>query len=161
MKTETKTRTSNITFPRRRTALTKKEQAEAAVRKFEDAQRAVLEFMEDNEELFEVFMELTEEYNTQLAEARGAIRQVESERSFQIGPFNRAKDSTEVEGYDPRYMPNRILNMEGVVKSIDTKTVDALLASGKIKFEDVKDAKTKSPGRTPSLRGPKDITLNP
>lgn len=160
-RTQEKTKTKKeITFARRSNKLTPREIAEQKVHAFELSQRRLREFAEENEELFDVLLDLVDAYNADLAEARDSLRNVSTPNGFQMGPFHRAKDSADTVSYNPKFVPHRILNMEGVVKNVDTKVIERLLSDGKITYDDVKDAREEKPGRTPSIRGPKDITIS-
>ena len=151
-----------VFYAGRNTKKTPRQIATIKIRQFESSQRALNDFIFEHlaQEQLEALFELIDKYNSDLADAKDAIRNVSSATPVQIGAFQRAKNTKETVTYNPKYIPNRILAMPGVVKSVDTKKINELILSGEITVEDMEDAKEMQPGRTPSVRAPKAVVFD-
>jgi hypothetical protein len=132
----------------------------AAVRAFEAVQANLREFIDENPEVFQELFELVEEYNQVLAGAKAEMKELSTEETINIGPFTRSKNSQEQEVYNPDKLPVAVLQVPGVVTAVDTKVIRNLLASGHVDFSSVKAARSTSPGKSPSVRGPKPVVID-
>jgi hypothetical protein len=155
----TRVNTKNVEATIRNRPTDAKTKAAEAVRKFERAQEIIREFAEDNSSLFGVFLELADDYNAALDNAKTTLRGCSTKTPINLGPFNRAKDTTPVTTYAADRLPNSYLLVPGVVKEIDAKLVDALVKDGSFDAGAVKSAKGEKAGRAPSVRGPKEISV--
>jgi len=137
----------------------KKSRATRVIQEFTDVQTAVRQYMEDNSEVFDKFLDLADAYNAALGEAKEAIRGVSSGTKFAIGPISRAADSKEKVVYDADALPDSVLLTPGVIEKINAKKLDELIAAGVVAQSDVKDARREVAGNAPNVYGPKEITV--
>ena len=109
--------------------------------------------------MFGVLLELAEDYNVALNQAKDAMRDCKTKTPLPIGDFHRAKDTDPVTTYRPDLMPNSYLLVPGVIKEVDAKRVAELVKNGSFDPDSLKKAKGSKPGRAPAVRGPKEISV--
>ena len=128
-----------------------------AVTKFMDTREQLKDFMEENQDVMDAFIAISEEYNADLNDAKGYIREIDTDGRLSFGLFVRSKPPTKIV-YDPTKVDIEILTIPGVIKSLDTKIVEGLVQQGKISAEKVNAARMSTKG-TPRISGPKPIEV--
>ena len=131
--------------------------ARKSITRFMDTRERLKDFMDENQEMMSTFIALTEEYNADLNDAKGDIREVETDGRWSFGPFVRGKAPISTV-YDPTKVDTEVLIIPGVVKAIDTKIVEGLVQEGRITADQVNPAKGAKRG-TPRVSGPKTIEV--
>ena len=126
-----------------------------AVAEFEKIRGHLLKFMETNSSTMDEFFALVEDYNRSLVVSKDLVRQHSDPGAFKLGPLSRSAKPRYVK-YDPKKVAPEILKIPGVIKDLDYKKIDSLVATGMIVEEDVASAKTVTYGSA-RVTGPKEI----
>lgn len=119
----------------------------------------LLAFVRANQEVFDEFFELLDRRNAAITSVKAGLRDLTTEEVYKSGLFTRSKITTSVT-FDPEDLPKEVLDIPGVIKSIDAGKVEALIKSGDIAFDDVALARHLVKG-SPKIYGPKEevVTL--
>lgn len=98
---------------------------------FMQKRAALLSFIEENRQLYDIYLRLVNDYNQAVATMEHHLRTMQTAERIVAGPFMRtAVSKTKV--YNPLRLPAMVLGSPGVVKSVDAKAVDDLITTGKI-----------------------------
>ena len=136
---------------------TTKKKADEAVDAFEDARNAIKEFIEDNQQVFDIFYDLSERYNRLLADAKDSVRAVDGQEQFSYQSFRRTK-APESWKYEAHKLPAEVLQTPGVVGRVVNKVIENGLITGAFKIEQVEPARSKKFG-SPKVLAPKEISV--
>ena len=117
-----------------------------------EVQEDLVKLQNDNPEVFEMFYNLTERYNTSWDECKNLLKSVETDQALRIGPFSRDRKSVTTK-FKPSLIPDAVLAMPGVVKTVDDKLIAELITQGIISQSEIEDARYEY-ARTPSIRSP-------
>ena len=128
-----------------------------AVQAFQRDRISIINFIEEHQEVFDRFFELADQYNGALTAAKQSIRDIEPAGPVQMGPFRRANASVSTT-YNPGFLPNSVLILPGVVKSVDPKVIEKLVLDGVILPASLLAAKSVETG-TAKIDGPKEIVV--
>ena len=124
---------------------------------FERARVALLDHISDNQLVFDRFFALADQYNASLAEAKDHVRGQVPAGPLTMGPFKRSRPPQSVD-YQAGKLPDHVKLIPGVIKKIDTETLERLVMDGTIPGDQVAAAKTIVEG-TPKVDGPKEIVV--
>lgn len=105
---------------------------------------------EDNPVLFESYTDLTERYNTTWDECKNLLKSVETDDALRIGPFSRDRKKYTTK-YKPGLLPDSVLSIPGVVKTVDDSKIVELVTQGIIPQSEVESARYEH-SRAPSVR---------
>ena len=130
-------------------------ETKGAVAQFEKTRDHLLKFMEEHSSTMDEFFALVEDYNRTLSISKDLVRQHSDPGSFRLGPLARSAKPRYVK-YDPKKVAPEVLRIPGVIKDLDYKKIDSLVAAGMIVEEDVAPAKTVTFGSA-RVTGPKEI----
>lgn len=133
-------------------------EAQKTAKRFVDARKALQEFVAEQEEVFQRFYEMSDEYNAAHKEMKKAVAGVDTEKAFGASGFRRNAVSYK-NVYDPAKLPSFALMAPGVIKAVDTKALEALVIDGKIDGREIAAARTNK-RLTPSVSGPKLVVLS-
>ena len=128
-----------------------------SLEKFNTAKRALNAFLDENEEMMDMFFELVAAYNAATTAMRDNMRHLPKTERHQYGAF-RIAASKKAYRYDPARLSARVLRQPGVIKTIDKNAVESLLEEGKITEAEL-DAAKEEYDTSPALRGPKEVEL--
>lgn len=117
-----------------------------------EVQEDLVKLQNDNPEVFEMFNSLTERYNTSWDECKNLLKSVDTDQALRIGPFSRDRKSFTTK-FKPSLLPDGVLAMPGVVKTVDDKLIADLITQGVISQSEIEDARYEH-ARTPSVRSP-------
>lgn len=131
--------------------------ARAKIKEFDKIHGQISKLIESNPEVFEQFFELAEEFNVQLQDVKTSLREVKTRDSFSMGSFSRGRVTNTVT-YLAGKLPPEVLAIPGVVKSIDPKVIDKLVANGELTEDEAEFARNVK-DRSPNVYGPKEIVV--
>jgi hypothetical protein len=127
------------------------------VLKFERARSELQNLIAENQQVFDRFFSLADDYNASLAEAKEQVRSANPPGPLTIGPFRRSKPPQSVD-YQAGKLPDSIKLIPGVIKKIDGDFLTKLVMDGTISGDQIADAKTVVEG-TPKIDGPKEVVV--
>jgi len=130
-----------------------------SVRDFEEARKDMFAFIEDNDEVFNTFMELVLRYNTAHTTAKAGIKTIRTDKRMKVGPFVRSAKPEKVV-WDSATIPDWILKDRNVIKDLDSKYLDGLMEAGMVSEDVVKHCR-KIIHTTPRVTGPKPVVIDP
>lgn len=133
------------------------EKIDNAVKNFEAARERLVKFMEDHDDVMNELHVLTSEYNFALAATKDFLRQDEVPGPMRAGAFTKSAKAKYVK-YDPAKVAPEVLKVPGVIKELDYKKIDALVAAGVIDQQDVMSARTVTHGSS-RISGPKEVVI--
>lgn len=127
---------------------------EDRIEELEHARNDLTALREENTELFDKFVQLTEIYNNNWDSIRNLLKEIASPDPVRIGSFSRDRKTTKVR-YKPSLLPANVITAEGVVKEVDDKRIAELVAQGVLKQDEVEGAQypySKSPAVRSELK---------
>lgn len=111
------------------------EQAKLATQKYNQALANLREFATENAEVLAELLHLANALNDVAEETKATIQELPADSGWEYGGFTKKRGAVTVT-YEASQLPKKMLDLPGVIKSVDTKMVEKHLAATPLSAED-------------------------